>query len=1202
MNDESLDRITELALRKIESRRVPAAVPASVAAPPRADSLFHRIAAVLSSFRPDDLRKLAPDAEGFETLLSDSAPLDTGDTPGHWTLLPALRASVIARMAPGQLSVAVIAARKIAADDDPLLEALHVLLRPQNSIHELTIPNLAAIAPIVPALPTILSWAPSADDVERRLEFLRLLQPFERLVGTHFAGRKAELQQLSDYVGVLPAGSTYEAISRMVFTRKAPLLLYGAGGVGKSTLVAKFILMHATLPEAKRFPFAYLDFDRPALLASEPATILVEAVRQIGLQYPVAFNAAQRLRAAWNEKLQESGRRRGPIRKTAGSADRTTRKRVLEEFVRFLGTLDVVRGPLLLVLDTFEEVQHRSDVYVGELMKFLDELGHAVPRLRTILSGRADVPGIHVDSKLPLPDFDSAAAVGFLLQRGVTDPVVANAIVKQVGGNPLTLHLAAAVAAGEGATKDGISDLETHSAFGLIRVKKRHIQGQLFQRILNHIHDEDVVKIAHPGLVLRRVTADLIQKVLAKPCGIDVPTEERANELFAKLRKEVALVSPAGEGVLEHRADVRRLMLDSLRETRPRETREIDELAAGYYAQQPGVIPRAEEIYHRLMLGDPHQEIDALFLDGVEDYLRGAIDEVPAPEKAFLAEKLGVALPADAKAGATQQVWERTAIRRIEEALAAEEPEAALKVLAERKERSAQTMLRVHEVVALTAAHNFDEAARAATAALEAYAAEGNLLGVFETLLANAEASRRRGDDADALVKLDGAEDIARTTQDPVPMLRVLIAQALSHAKDDKKEALVETAAKIDDDVFRESPVLLRLAGALSLDRHLMARAIRVTGLPRLQARQKETLRHYLELPFDEERIATLVEKPPADSESLVLSYVADILRNDTYVVPLLEELISSRIEVEVDDSELTDWMLKLDLDIATLGVMFESIDYSLSSLTFETTSALSIARGVVKRMREEGKLATLIDLIRKNAHKDTGFLRFADRLGIGLTVEELRGESLSRKALETLLNERRSELAMIESRMCRVENEAGAVIGTGFLIGPSRVLSYTKDAVRVRFDSGEKDGTLYAPGTFARVITTITRTGNEPRPSVLELERPVALEPVRGNAVGTPRGSFEPKALPVKPDQPLVWLWYEHGLRIGGTTRVLTPDGDPLGFPVRPRDAFVGAPVFNLDLELVALHCGPHRRLKRECIARPMTMIANLLDQLRPR
>ncbi|HEX8407524.1 MAG TPA: hypothetical protein VF883_01580, partial [Thermoanaerobaculia bacterium] len=664
--------------------------------------------------------------------------------------------------------------------------------------------------------------------------------------------------------------------------------------------------------------------------------------------------------------------------------------------------------------------------------------------------------------------------------------------------------------------------------------------------------------------------------------------------------------------VLEHRPDVRRLMLESLRETRPRETREIDELAASYYAEQPGNAPRAEEIYHRLMLGEPHEEIAALFLGGVEDYLGGAIEELPAPEKAFLAEKLGVELPPDAKAGATQQVWERTAIRRIEEALEAEEPEAALKVLAERKERTAQTMLRAHEVIALTAAEKFDEAARAATAALEAYGSEGNLLGVFETLLASAEASRRRDADLDSLgklagiqdslAKLAGAEDIARATRDPMHMLRVVIAQALSRATDDKKAALVRTAAKIDDDVFRESPVLLRLAGALSLDRQLMARAIRVTGLPRLRYRQQETLRHYLDLPLDEERIAGLVEKPPANSAQYVLSFVADILRNDTYAEPPREEEAGRGATVEVQDHELTEQMLKLDLHPDKLRRIFASIGYSIDSLAFETTSE-GVTRAIVTRMREDRQLATLIDLLRKNARRHPDFLRFADRLGLGISVEELRGDSLSRKFVETLMDERRSELATIESRICRLERD-DHVVGTGFLVGPELVLACVETApATVRFDSGEKDRSLYGSGTLAGVIgMTLLGHNADSRPSLLRLDRPVALEPVRGDADGQPRGHFDLNGPAVKEGQPLIWLWYEHGLRIGGTAQVIRPDDRQMGFPVRPRDTFAGAPVFNLDLELVGLHCGEHRRLKRECIARPMAMIAEILDQQRAR
>src|SRR5262249_1125062 len=46
---------------------------------------------------------------------------------------------------------------------------------------------------------------PSLDDVRRRLDYLRLLAPFESLAGDDvFRGRQSELDTLRSYVGVLP--------------------------------------------------------------------------------------------------------------------------------------------------------------------------------------------------------------------------------------------------------------------------------------------------------------------------------------------------------------------------------------------------------------------------------------------------------------------------------------------------------------------------------------------------------------------------------------------------------------------------------------------------------------------------------------------------------------------------------------------------------------------------------------------------------------------------------------------------------------------------------------------------------------------------------------------------------------------------------------------------------------------------------------
>ena len=47
-------------------------------------------------------------------------------------------------------------------------------------------------------------------------------------------------------------------------------------------MIAKFILDHQNI--SQRFPFVYIDFDRPSIVAEEPLTILIEAARQLSTQ------------------------------------------------------------------------------------------------------------------------------------------------------------------------------------------------------------------------------------------------------------------------------------------------------------------------------------------------------------------------------------------------------------------------------------------------------------------------------------------------------------------------------------------------------------------------------------------------------------------------------------------------------------------------------------------------------------------------------------------------------------------------------------------------------------------------------------------------------------------------------------------------------------------------------------------------------
>src|SRR5262249_50041586 len=92
------------------------------------------------------------------------------------------------------------------------------------------------------------------DEIERRLSLARLLEPLARLIGRregafrysqpdNFYGRQTELSELRDYVGVLPSGgfiSLRQVVRSLGRRRNQPIVITGLGGMGKSTLVAKF--------------------------------------------------------------------------------------------------------------------------------------------------------------------------------------------------------------------------------------------------------------------------------------------------------------------------------------------------------------------------------------------------------------------------------------------------------------------------------------------------------------------------------------------------------------------------------------------------------------------------------------------------------------------------------------------------------------------------------------------------------------------------------------------------------------------------------------------------------------------------------------------------------------------------------------------------------------------------------------------------
>lgn len=1198
-----LQRAIDLARAKLQAAR--AQVQEAPAEP--AFSGAHEAAAVTSRFRLASLEKVAPDRAELESVVSQSIPLADRAGSGLWTLLPEVRAAILPQLVrTKRLGEALRRSAAIAVEDDPLRTALTTFDHDgPRALRTLPIAPLSAIAPFVDAIRQDRSDFPPRHEIDRRLELLRLLEPFARLVGNDFEGREDELRDLRIYVDVLESQGFLESLTRAIsWTRKNPFLVFGVGGVGKSTLIAKFIQDHMKAAEWQPFPFAYLDFDRRAVVVDEPASILVEAVRQIGLQYEQAYESAEALRRSWRSLLASANRRT----KSGQRSDVRARESIRRDFVDFILKLQLDESlPVLLVLDTFEEVQYRSRAFVETLRDFLARLAEDIPKLRVVIVGRATVPEFAFEKVIELAEFEERSALSFLRKNGIVDKELATAIFRQVGGNPLTLRLAAAVFRKEQET--GTSDIGK-----LALVRRRNVQGQLFERILRHVHNPDVRKIAHPGLILRRVTPDIIREVLAGPCGVDVSAPGRAQELFDELQREIALVSPAEEpGAVRHRPDVRKLMLKALREEEPVKVQAIHHGAVAFYRRFDDAVSRAEEIYHLLSLGEL-DEVGKRFLPDVKASLWNAVDELNAPEKALLADLLGMEIPEDARASASLEIWERAAVRRIDEYLKSGVIMAAVALLDERTERSAATLLRLREAAVQVALGHLERAAGMLAEAVRAYSLAGNGPAAFEALLAQADLARRRGSDAAAGAALAEAETLARTEGDDLWLLRVLIARG--PAADREPAAIDEirrTAERIDDDHWLREPALLRKTAAAlgGADVELVHKAVRIAGGYGLRAEDERRLEEALagwgagqslETSIWQRTLWALGDSP---SRANVADVVARIFAEETLGEPQPAAASARGPKLKIHTDEISTLLAEAGLDEWMLSdVLVRRFDRNLAALSFSRERHTTFVE-VLRRAEGEGWLAALLDALRQSGAPSAKLLSALDVLGIGVRAVYAGGPTLKEKGVAERVQAHRTAILLIEQRICRIE-VGGVFRGTGFLIGPSTVLSSVlvldPDDVReiaVRFDYGAIGGTPYNEG----VPCTARMLGlHDEHLRVLELSRPIGDEPVGGSRAS--RNASARRSLDLHSEAradgktPVFWFWHSEkdGLQVAGSD-ALTVTDDDIAFPVNDRDRFAGGPCFDHDFRLVGVQCGAHPTRRREGLVLPVKKVIERIE-----
>jgi hypothetical protein len=569
--------------------------------------------------------------------------------------------------------------------------------------------------------------APAAAKGRQTVE--AMLLPLRALVANGFVGRTRELAELSDYADVLPPTTRVTGAVRRVrrilkMSEKPPLVIHGPGGVGKSTLIAKFVLDHVDAGDVYRFPFAYLSFDRPELSIEQPLTLLADAATQIGALFPhveadaSAFSHAVRSTVA--ASVASTKDRRAARTSWSASRERTRRDEgvLLERFSSLVESATRKnKQPNVWVLDTFEVAQRLGPTAVDRLWEFLEGFQKVCPLLRVVFAGRVPIEG-HLTQDMPLADLDPKSARQ-LLQLQLADLHLPGQFLTQVAQlvstHPVSLRVAALFIRSESA---GLDTEEGRRAV-LFRLRGDQVQGVLYRRILDHIDDPEIRRLAHPGLVVRRLTPEVIKMILAKPCGLANMNKRRARELFERFSREVALVRPDGQGGLVQRPEVRQLMLPMMQRENPDLVRALQRAAVKYYRSRPAFPDRVEELYYRLALGQATSTLDGVFGREAGGELLDVVDEFPASSRVYLLNRLRLSVDPDLLAQADDLSWGRQAALNARRLLDAGDPAGALEQVAARHNDTVLPLAAPLEIEALAALERRNDALNRATQVLD---------------------------------------------------------------------------------------------------------------------------------------------------------------------------------------------------------------------------------------------------------------------------------------------------------------------------------------------------------------------------------------------------------------------------------------------------------------------------------------------------
>ncbi|MEU4196386.1 ATP-binding protein [Kribbella sp. NPDC026611] len=383
-----------------------------------------------------------------------------------------------------------------------------------------------------------------------------------------FFGRDAELAQIIRWLD-------------QVVTQRPLKALYidGLPGIGKSALLEE--VAARLLGQDDDWVVVRLDFDRAGLDVLDLLGLTLEVARQVSAQVPGAEQAIQHARDRAARELSLKGGRKGSPEDLAAV---------------LANALSSPPRRMLLLLDTLEVLRARGETHRDRLFFWLDDLAGSlgVP-LVVVGAGRGEALNSifdRVEERIPLTGLDDVSA-NQLLHRLEVEPGSWSAVRAAADGNPLALRLAAKFT-------------NEHGPRALAKARGR---GELavpvlYRAILSRLDNDALKKLAIPGLVVRRINADVIREVIGPQVGLKDLTRGQADELFQALAGQHWLVQPdaVAIGFVRHRADVRQMLLSPMYDAEPAKSARIDRAAARWFGVRSEGWAAVESAYHQLQL------------------------------------------------------------------------------------------------------------------------------------------------------------------------------------------------------------------------------------------------------------------------------------------------------------------------------------------------------------------------------------------------------------------------------------------------------------------------------------------------------------------------------------------------------------------------------------------------------------------------